>query len=157
MYKKLIAVAFLPALFPLLTLFENPKISETTEKYISPYLIFFSQEERWVDSVFRRLSLDEKIGQLFMVAAYSNKDEKHYREIEKLIKDYHIGGLIFFQGSPYKQAQLTNRYQAKSEVPLLIAIDAEWGLAMRLDSTLMYPYQITLGALRAENDSLIEA
>ncbi len=158
MYKKLVAVALLPALTPLFTLLQHNKVVSFAEKYvIEPSFVFFSPQERWVDSVFRRLSLDEKIGQLFMVAAYSNKDEKHYREIEKLIKEYHIGGLIFFQGNPYKQAQLTNRYQAKSKVPLLIAIDAEWGLAMRLDSTLAYPYQITLGALRAENDSLIEA
>jgi len=149
MYKKLVAVALLPALIPLFHLLQHKKAVSFAEKYIEPNFVFFSQQERWVDSVFRRLSLDEKIGQLFMVAAYSNKDEKHYREIEKLIKDYHIGGLIFFQGNPYKQAQLTNRYQAKSEVPLLIAIDAEWGLAMRLDSTLAYPYQITLGALRS--------
>jgi beta-glucosidase-like glycosyl hydrolase/CubicO group peptidase (beta-lactamase class C family) len=156
MYKKLVVVALLPAFIPLFHLLQHRKVVTFAEKYIEPSFVFFSQEERWVDSVFRKMSLDEKIGQLFMVAAYSNKDEKHYREIEKLIKEHHIGGLIFFQGNPYKQAQLTNRYQAKSEVPLLIAIDAEWGLAMRLDSTLAYPYQITLGALRAENDSLIE-
>jgi beta-glucosidase-like glycosyl hydrolase/CubicO group peptidase (beta-lactamase class C family) len=105
-------------------------------------------QKKWVDSVFQTLSDEEKIGQLFMVAAYSNKDEQHHQEIEKLIKEHHIGGLIFFQGGPHRQAVLTNRYQAAAQVPLLIAIDAEWGLAMRLDSTMRFPKEMTLGALQ---------
>ena len=104
-------------------------------------------EKVWVDSVYNRLSLDEKLGQLFMVAAYSNKDEKHFTELDKLIKEYKIGGLIFFQGGPMRQAKLTNRYQAESKIPLFIGIDAEWGLAMRLDSTYTYPWNMTLGAI----------
>lgn len=103
--------------------------------------------QQWVDSVYANLSTEQRIGQLFMLAAYSNKDETHYKEIERLIEQYQIGGLIFFQGAPYKQAELTNRYQAKSPVPLLIAIDAEWGLGMRLDSTISYPRQMILGAM----------
>jgi beta-N-acetylhexosaminidase len=103
---------------------------------------------QWVDSVFNSLSEDEKIGQLFMVAAYSNKNEAHYRQIDSLIVNQHIGGLIFFQGGPVRQAQLTNRYQALSKVPLMIGMDAEWGLGMRLDSTISYPKQMTLGAIQ---------
>jgi beta-N-acetylhexosaminidase len=109
--------------------------------------------EAWADSVLTTLTLDEKIGQLFMVAAYSNKDSAHQASIESLITEQHIGGLIFFQGAPYKQAVLTNNYQAKAKVPLMISIDGEWGLAMRLDSTHKFPKQMTLGAL--SNDSLI--
>jgi beta-N-acetylhexosaminidase len=104
-------------------------------------------QEQWADSVLLSLSAEEKIGQLFMVAAFSNKNEDHYSEIEKLISQHHIGGLIFFQGGPVRQAILTNRYQAQAKVPLFIAMDAEWGLAMRLDSTLSYPKQMTLGAI----------
>ena len=107
----------------------------------------------WVDSVFRSLSLEEKIGQLFMVAAYSNRGEAHKKNITKLINQYHLGGLIFFQGSPAKQARLTNHYQQESQTPLLIAMDAEWGLPMRLDSTMAFPKQMTLGAI--PGDSLI--
>ncbi|MDX1628827.1 MAG: glycoside hydrolase family 3 protein, partial [Fulvivirga sp.] len=107
----------------------------------------------WVDSVFSSLSLNEKIGQLFMVAAYSGGNEQHYQVIDQLVKKHHIGGLIFMQGHPHSQASLTNRYQRHAEVPLLIAQDAEWGLGMRLDSTLSYPKQMTLGAI--EEDSLI--
>lgn len=105
-------------------------------------------ESKWVDSVYNQLSFEEKVGQLFMVAAYSNKDEAHCLEIDKLIQESKIGGLIFFQGGPNRQAKLTNRYQAKSKVPLFIGIDAEWGLSMRLDSTYRYPWNMTLGAVR---------
>lgn len=105
-------------------------------------------QEVWVDSVYNQLSFDEKVGQLFMVAAYSNKDEAHNKSIDKLIEENKIGGLIFFQGGPVRQAKLTNRYQAKSKVPLFIGIDAEWGLSMRLDSTYRYPWNMTLGAIQ---------
>ncbi|MBY0424015.1 MAG: glycosyl hydrolase, partial [Cytophagales bacterium] len=104
--------------------------------------------KQWVDSVFETMSLDQKIGQLFMVAAYSNRDEKHYANIDSLVSIYHLGGLIFMQGGPVRQATLTNRYQSKAKIPLFISIDGEWGLAMRLDSTVSYPRQMTLGAIK---------
>ncbi|MES2734465.1 MAG: glycoside hydrolase family 3 N-terminal domain-containing protein [Bacteroidota bacterium] len=111
--------------------------------------VYEQKATHWIDSVFSELSEEEKIGQLFMVAAYSNKKEDdHYRQIDSLIVNQHIGGLIFFQGGPVKQAQLTNHYQSLSKVPLLIGMDAEWGLGMRLDSTISYPKQMTLGAIQ---------
>lgn len=111
------------------------------------------QNTRWADSVLKTLTPDERIAQLFMVAAYSNKDKKHVDEIKTLVSKYKIGGLIFFQGGPIRQAVLTNKYQALAKVPLMISIDGEWGLAMRLDSTIMFPKQMTLGAI--QNDSII--
>lgn len=108
---------------------------------------YVKKRDKWVDSIFNKLTEEQRIAQLFMVAAYSNRDDKHKEEIKTLIREYGIGGLIFFQGSPTKQAQLTNEYQALSKVPLFIAIDGEWGLAMRLDSTIAYPRQIALGAI----------
>lgn len=107
---------------------------------------------RWVDSVFNRLSVRERIAQLFMVAAYSNQNDTHVKEISQLISKQGIGGLIFFQGGPVRQAQQTNYYQSLARVPLLIGIDAEWGLGMRLDSTLSYPRQMALGAT---NDTIL--
>lgn len=107
----------------------------------------------WVDSVFSTLSPDEKIAQLILIAAYSNRDEQHKQDVLKLIRDQKVGGLIFFQGGPVREAKLMNEYQSASKIPLLMAIDAEWGLGMRLDSTINYPYQMTLGAIR--NDSLL--
>jgi beta-N-acetylhexosaminidase len=109
----------------------------------------------WIDSVYNSLNINERIGQFFMVAAYSNKDEAHVKEIERLIVDYKIGGLIFMQGGPAREIILTNRYQALAKTKLLIAIDGEWGVAMRLkDSTLTFPYQLTLGAI--QDNKLIE-
>ncbi len=105
-------------------------------------------QESWVDSVFQAMTPDERLGQLFMVAAYSNRNETHYKEIDELITKHHVGGLIFFQGGPARQANLTNRYQKLAKVPLWLAMDAEWGLGMRLDSTISFPKQMTLGAIQ---------
>lgn len=122
--------------------------------FILTVSIAFSQknsslpQEKWVDSIYNQMSFEEKVGQLFMVAAYSNKNENHYQDIDALVEKYNVGGLIFFQGGPVRQAQLTNRYQSKSKVPLFIGIDAEWGLSMRLDSTYRYPWNMTLGAIQ---------
>jgi len=113
------------------------------------------QCEAWADSVLKALTPDERIGQLFMVAAYSDS-ASHNNNIEsvtKLIQEQKIGGLIFFKGSPYREGILTNTYQSLSKVPLLIGMDAEWGLAMRLDSVPKFPFQMTLGAM--DNDSLV--
>ena len=115
--------------------------------------VFLSEKETWSDSVLSSLSLKERIGQLFMVAAYSNKEANHVAELNELITKHHIGGLIFFQGGPVRQAQLTNQFQRNSKLPLLIAMDAEWGLGMRLDSTISYPRQMMLGAI--EDDEII--
>ncbi len=110
--------------------------------------IFFSTDSSWVDSVYKSLTPRERIGQLMMVAAFSNKGPEHQKEIERLIREDGIGGIAFFQGGPVRQAVLVNRYQSISKVPILMAIDAEWGLAMRLDSTTKFPYQMALGAIR---------
>lgn len=108
-------------------------------------------ETKWVDSIYNQMTFEEKVGQLFMVAAYSNKDTVHFNAIDKLITQNKVGGLIFFQGGPVRQAKLTNRFQSKSKVPLFIGIDAEWGLSMRLDSTYKYPWNSTLGAIKDLN------
>lgn len=168
LFYVLILIGFVGLSYPIRLLLpksehQNPHISVTqssegkavTKKYFddSPIIIDPSQR-KWVDSVYQSLTLEQRIGQLFMVAAYSNKDSAHIKGIDKLIQEQHIGGLIFFQGGPYRQARLTNRYQNLSKVPMLIGIDAEWGLAMRLDSTHRYPWNMTLGAVR--DLSLIE-
>ncbi|MEZ4876896.1 MAG: glycoside hydrolase family 3 N-terminal domain-containing protein [Flavobacterium sp.] len=134
---------------------EFPEVTIDEEVYIprikNERRDFFPKTEGetvWVDSIYNQMTFEEKVGQLFMVAAYSNKDAAHSAEIDKLVSDYKIGGLIFFQGGPGRQARLTNRYQAKAKVPLFIGIDAEWGLSMRLDSTYRYPWNMTLGAIQ---------
>jgi beta-N-acetylhexosaminidase len=121
------------------------------EKEILPP--FYNENYKWADSIFDSLSTDERIAQLLMVAAYSNKDEAHVNEIKKLVSEYKIGGLIFMQGTPEKEVELTNTYQSIARVPLMIAIDGEWGLPMRLKNTFQFPKQMTLGAI--QHDSLI--
>ncbi len=100
----------------------------------------------WVDSVYDKLTQEERIGQLFMVAAYSGGKNYNEEQVTKLINDHQVGGLIFMQGGPIRQAMLTNRYQQTAQVPLLIAMDAEWGVGMRLDSMKNYPREMMLGA-----------
>lgn len=100
------------------------------------------------------MTIREKIGQLFMISAYSNKDSLHTKQVNDLVQNYKVGGVIFFQGGPVRQAKLTNLYQSKAKVPLFVAIDGEWGLGMRLDSTYTYPWNMTLGAI--QDLSLIE-
>ena len=130
------------------TAFQNsPETEVKTGKKIPPEFVQY-EHSQWVDSVLNSMSLDEKIGQLFMIAAYSNKSQKHIDNISYAIRKYHVGGLIFFQGGPVRQAKLTNYYQSISKTPLLIAGDWEWGLAMRLDSTVRYPRQMMLGAIQ---------
>ena len=114
---------------------------------------FLFSQDVWVDSVFNSLTPQQRLAQLFMVAAYSNRDLKHVREIKELITNYNIGGLIWMQGGPVRQGQIANYFQSIAKTPLLYSIDGEWGLSMRLDSTPRYPRQMTLGAIR--NDSLI--
>ncbi len=114
---------------------------------------FLKVEQRWVDSVFSSLSPEQRIAQLFMVAAYSNLGNKHVREIQELVTHYNIGGLIWMQGGPARQGALATYYQKRAKTPLLYSIDGEWGLSMRLDSTTRYPKQMTLGAIA--DDSLI--
>jgi len=129
-------------------------ISANNLQYYSPkqHLIsvkssdFKQKQALWADSVLATMTLEQKIGQLFMIAAFSNRNENDYRRLEEQIRKYHIGGVIFFQGNPLKQAELTNRYQSAATIPLLIGIDGEWGLGMRLDDAFSFPKAITLGA-----------
>ncbi|MBW6460213.1 MAG: serine hydrolase [Bacteroidales bacterium] len=111
-----------------------------------------SEEDRWVDSVMRSLSLEERIGQLMIVRA-NTPGEKYYPVIDQYIRQYNIGGVTFFGGNPTAQAIQTNYWQSIAKTALFISIDGEWGVAMRLDSVPPFPYQMTLGAL--SDDSLL--
>lgn len=108
-------------------------------------------EKKWVKKQYRRLSLNEKIAQLMVLRAHSNWETHKIDSLAGIIKQYNIGGLCFFQGGPVRQAIQTNNYQAIAKTPLLITIDAEWGLGMRLDSVEMFPRQLSLGAMPSSN------
>lgn len=101
----------------------------------------------WVDSVFNTLTPEQRIAQLIIIEAFSDQGARYEADVMRLIKQYHVGGIIFFQGGPIRQARLTNSYQEAANVPLMIAMDAETGIGMRLDSTVQYPFQQMLGAI----------
>jgi beta-N-acetylhexosaminidase len=122
-----------------------------SQKSDPPFLQFMYHP--WVDSVMNTLTPERQIAQCIWVAGWSDRDTIHRNEVTGLIGRYGIGGIVFFQGTPEKQADLINYYQKKSIVPLLISMDAEWGPGMRLDKVVKFPYQMTLGAIK--NDSLI--
>jgi beta-N-acetylhexosaminidase len=108
----------------------------------------FELQTKWVDSTYNALNLKEKIGQLYMVQVFSNQDQAKKKSILKLIDTNHIGGVIYSNGGPVRQASLNNELQAASRIPLLVGMDAEWGLSMRLDSTYAFPWNMTLGAVK---------
>ena len=119
------------------------------------------QEEKWVDSVFNALSEEERLGQLFMLRAHSDKDTVYDRQVEDLVLKYKPGGLCFFNpsytGTPEKHAELTNRYQlASPRVPLMIAMDFENGVGMRYrGNAISFPRAMMLGAIQ-DNSLLYE-
>ena len=113
--------------------------------------VFLTDSTSWADSVLLTLSEEERIAQLFIVTAYSNQGDAHKQQITDLIEHYKVGGLMFLQGGPVRQAKLTNYYQSITKTPLMIAMDAEWGVAMRLDSALSFPWPMTLGAIEDTN------
>ncbi|EDM43086.1 b-glycosidase, glycoside hydrolase family 3 protein [unidentified eubacterium SCB49] len=108
-------------------------------------------QQKWVDSIYGEMSLQEKVGQLFMVDVFSSDPIEKTEKIKKLIREQHIGGVIFSKGGPVRQAKLNNEFQNEAKYPLMTAMDAEWGLSMRLDSTFAYPWNMTLGAIQ-DND-----
>lgn len=120
------------------------KVSAQRASYISS----LARQNHWVDSVFKKMSRKKKVAQLFFVRAHTDKGQAYEDSVAGVIKSEQVGGLVFFQGGPVRQAELINNYQKLAKVPLLIAMDGEWGLGMRLDSTISYPFQMTLGAIQ---------
>jgi len=109
--------------------------------------------DKWVDSVFNSLTPEQRIAQLMVIRAHSNLGADHIAKVTNDIRQYNIGALCFFQGGPIRQANLTNFYQSLAKTPLMVTIDGEWGVGMRLDSVTKFPYQLTLGAM--ENQRLV--
>ncbi len=114
---------------------------------------FLEAGAAWADSVMETLSLDERIAQMIMVYGYSNMGPAHEKAVLKQVRRQKVGGILFFQGEPLEQARLTNLYQETAEIPLLVAIDGENGLGMRLQETITYPATMILGGIR--DNSLI--
>ncbi|MBC8319361.1 MAG: serine hydrolase [Bacteroidetes bacterium] len=129
---KILIIGFLIAVIPFRSIaqLESSKLSE----------------ELWVDSVYRSLTLEQRIGQLIFVRAnYSG--QLYLKVVDTLISKYNLGGVVFFRGDPVSQALQTNYWNSLAQTPLFVSIDAEWGLGMRLRNTIDYPLQMTLGAI----------
>ncbi len=119
-----------------------------------PHPLYKSKQQlQWVDSIYNRMSLDEKIGQLFMPFIASDNTAENKAKINNLLNKLHIGNFFFLKGQPSDEQALNNFIQINAKYPVITAIDAEWGLAMRLDSTARFPWNMTLGAI--QNDSII--
>jgi len=109
-------------------------------------------QNQWVDSVYNNMTLDEKVGQLFMIRASAKRNEEEAKTVVKNIQKYKVGGICFFQGDPVQLVNLMNRYQGKSTLPMLTSIDGEWGLGMRYPKqTISFPRALTLGAIQDNN------
>lgn len=132
----------------LLTLLISKSTAQTTDP---PFLKYLNHP--WVDSVLNSLTEEERVAQLIWVAAFSNRDISHEVYLSELIRKTGIGGVIFFQDNPPKQSEMINYFQKISKVPLMVVTDGEWGIGMRLEGVVKFPYQMTLGAIG--NDSLI--
>ncbi len=137
MKKFLLACILLSIYFPTIAQENNPLILKKD----------FKNQKKWVDSIYDNMTLEEKMGQLFMADIFSSDPKEKTDKIKDLITNYHLGGIIFSKGGPVRQAKLNNEFQSLAKVPLMIGMDAEWGLAMRLDSTYAFPWNMTLGAI----------
>jgi len=137
MKKLLLPLLFILSWYSVLSQQNNPLIVKED----------FKNQQKWVDSIYGNMSLQEKIGQLFMADVFSSDPVSKTDKIKDLIKNQYIGGIIFSKGGPKRQAKLNNEFQELSKIPLMVGMDAEWGLAMRLDSTFAYPWNMTLGAI----------
>jgi beta-N-acetylhexosaminidase len=149
MCRLIFRTLILTVILVLLYSFSEASIKKTRINHPS----FLNDSIAWVDSVFNSLTPTERIAQLIMAPAYPNKDSVHYKKLYELVAKLNLGGIIFFQGSPVKMAEYSNKLQSLAKTPMIMGIDGEWGLAMRTDSTIMYPKQMMLGAI--ENDHLI--
>jgi beta-N-acetylhexosaminidase len=111
---------------------------------------------KWVETTFNSLTLDQKIGQMLMPRGNISGKGYDPEKLKRWVKDYQLGGMVFFAGQPSTQARIVNELQSLSKVPMLIGMDLEWGLAMRLDSTVRFPYQLSLGQMQGGEDLIFQ-
>lgn len=119
---------------------------------VEPLLVYKALQDKhcrhWVDSVMNKLSFKEKVGQLFIYTIAPVDAKRNLTLLHEVIDTYKIGGLLFSGGKVQNQAALTNRAQRQTKVPLMITFDGEWGLAMRLRGTPVFPRNMVLGCVQ---------
>lgn len=137
--SKYLLWGFLPLIFLVVSALKKAESKSIDQKKK------FQNQELWAKNQLDKLSLEERIAQFFMVATWSNKSESHQAEIEKLVREDKIGGLIYFQGERENLKKSIQRMQLAAKTPLLIGMDAEWGIAMRISEEERFPYAYTVG------------
>ncbi len=140
----------LPLIFTSALIDNNTPNNFRSKKLASPIELI---ESAWIDSLMSTMTLEEKVAQLFMIPVYANQNRYYEQKLIDLVSSKQIGGIILMKGSPYNQTVLTNKLQSVSNVPLMVSIDGEWGLAMRTDSIEPFPKAMALGAV--SNDQLV--
>ncbi len=119
---------------------------------VEPLLLYKAQQDKncrhWVDSVMDKLSFKEKVGQLFIYTIAPVNTKRNLELLREAIDTYKVGGLLFSGGKMQNQVELTNRAQRQAKVPVMITFDGEWGLAMRLRGTPVFPRNMVLGCIR---------
>ncbi|TLX24437.1 glycoside hydrolase family 3 protein [Chryseobacterium indologenes] len=127
--------------------FISPKaMAQYQPKNTSPEDI--KKARQWVEKTYKNLSQDEKLGQLFIVALYTNKGEDFISQVRNIVVNDKIGGLILMQDDAAREISLVNEFQQKSRIPLMIGMDAEWGLFQRIATAHKFPWAMTLGAIQ---------
>ena len=124
--------------------------SSLSAQYI-PGNITVAEEKKameWVNVTYNSLTQDEKLGQLFIVALYNNKGEEHINGVRNLVINEKLGGLILMQDDAEKHINLVNEFQSRSKIPMMIGMDAEWGLYQRIAAAHKFPWAMTLGAIQ---------
>lgn len=116
---------------------------------------FYDPEVNWVDSVFHSLTLQQRIAQLMVVRVPLNLDDRKAEEFSRTMNGYGVGGVCFFAGTADRQARMTRQFQADAQVPLLVCLDAEWGLGMRLTDMFSFPRNSRFGMLPLTSDSIV--
>lgn len=126
----------------------QPLFSQTNDV---PWLKYLRIPE--VDSILNSMSVRDMIAQSIWVEAWAGEENNNFAKVSDLVKNHGIGGVIFFEGSPADQVDFIARLDTFSRIPLIYALDAEWGTGMRMKGVEDFPYQMTLGAV--QDDSLL--
>jgi len=156
MFNKLLRTIIITLLFLVYSVFkpeaQGIQLQADPDVFTDPPFLA-AEATYWADSLMSRMNLEERIAQMIMVYGYSNMGPLHEKAVLKQVRRQKVGGILFFQGEPLEQARLTNLYQEAADIPLLVAIDGENGLGMRLENTITYPATMILGAV--SDNSLI--
>ncbi|MBQ8703819.1 MAG: serine hydrolase [Bacteroidales bacterium] len=118
-------------------------------------LTWLSPETAWAEKMMEHLTLEQRIAQLMVVRVPLNLDDRQAKEFSDRMNGYGVGGVCFFAGTAERQATMTRLFQDDARVPLLVCIDGEWGLGMRLKDMYSFPRNARFGLLPPSADSLV--